>query len=278
MTDRRTASPGFRDRLERVIARSGLNQSAFARSIGVDRSTLAQLLSEANDRLPRAETLMAISAGRRVSVDWLLGLSQREQLGADTFGDIMQIERPEPSPIDERMFRWMTEAAGYKIRTVPASVPDVLKTEAVIRYEYVVDIERTVEQARSRVTYLRRPETELEACCAIQTITALARGEGQWADLSLTARRAELEHMEALCRELYPSFRLFMYDLRHVYSVPFTVFGPLRAAVYLGGLYFVFTSNEYIQVLTRRFDDLIRAAVIQPPDVPEFLRNLIFEL
>jgi hypothetical protein len=39
-------------------------------------------------------------------------------------------------PIDDRIFRWMTEAAGSKIRTVPVSFPDLLKTAAVLRHEH----------------------------------------------------------------------------------------------------------------------------------------------
>lgn len=273
-SDRRHATAGFRQRLELVIERSGLNQSAFARSVGIDRSTLAQLLADTKDRLPRSETLMAIAASRRISVDWLLGLSQHERLGGASFGDIMQIERPEPSPVDAQMFRWMTEAAGYRIRTVPSSVPDMLKTEAVIAHEYASDVAGTPVQLRERLDYLRRPETEIEACCARQTLVALARGEGQWAELPLALRREQLDAMETLCRDLYPSFRLYLYDLRRTYSVPFTVFGPQRVAMFLGGLYFVFTSNEYIQVMSRRFDDLIRAAVVQPSDVPAFLAGL----
>ena len=60
------------------MLRSGENQSAFAASIGIDRSALSQLLSGASTRLPRAETLMTIAETQTVSLDWLLGLSQDE--------------------------------------------------------------------------------------------------------------------------------------------------------------------------------------------------------
>lgn len=274
MLDRRASAQTFRERLAKVIARSGQSQAAFARSIGLDRSTLAQLLSQADDRLPRAETLASIAAGSRVSVDWLLGLSQREQLGADVFGDTLQVEQPEPSPIDERMFRWMTEAAGYKIRSVPSSVPDVIKTEAVFRHEYAADPERTLEAARSRIAYLRRPETEMEVCCGLQTVEALALGEGRWAGVPLADRVEQMDRLAALARDLYPSLRIFLFDLRQTFSVPFTVFGPLRAAIYVGGFYLVFNANEYIRLLTRRFDELVRGAVVQPHEIPAFAEAL----
>ena len=54
--DRREIATIFRERLEEVIAQSGLNRSAYATHIGLDRSTLAQLLTPDNVRLPRADT------------------------------------------------------------------------------------------------------------------------------------------------------------------------------------------------------------------------------
>ena len=62
--------------------------------------------------------------------------------------------------------------------------------------------------------------------------------------------------------------------LRTHYSVPYTVFGPMRAAVYVGQMYFVFNTKEHIRVLTRHFDDLVRAAVVQANDTPKMLAAL----
>ena len=60
-----------------------MSPSAYARAVGIDRSTLSQLLSPANERLPRAETLAAIATLAGVSVDWLLGLQSEERPGAE---------------------------------------------------------------------------------------------------------------------------------------------------------------------------------------------------
>src|SRR5262245_49373583 len=99
----------FRERLTRIIAQTGLNHAAFARHVGVDRSTLSQLLSDGNDRLPRAETLAAIAKGCRISIDWLLGLSQREQIGAEIVQTALTIETQAHAPFDERFLRWQSE-------------------------------------------------------------------------------------------------------------------------------------------------------------------------
>ena len=72
--DKRDLSVLFRERLKVLLIRSGANQSAFAATVGIDRSALSQLLAGASTRLPRAETLLNIAAEHKVSLDWLLGL------------------------------------------------------------------------------------------------------------------------------------------------------------------------------------------------------------
>src|SRR3546814_9928217 len=85
--DRRRTVETFRERLSEVIARSGLSRSGFAAKAGLDRSTLSQLLSPSNDRLPRAETIAAIAKQEQVSTDWLLGLVQEEKIGTNILSE-----------------------------------------------------------------------------------------------------------------------------------------------------------------------------------------------
>ncbi|MHA1154154.1 MAG: helix-turn-helix domain-containing protein [Alphaproteobacteria bacterium] len=280
--DRRQTVAAFRERLNEVIERSGLSRMAFAARAGLDRSTLSQLLSPGNQRLPRAETVAAIAAREQVSVDWLLGLSQEGQIGADILAPALEIESGAASPADVRLARWHEEAVGYKIRYVPATLPDLLKTEELIRYEYQEHGDRVpearIEQAEERLAYSRLPETDMEVCSSIQSIEDFARGHGIWRGLSAESRAAQLNAMIVLLDELYPTFRWFLFDGLQRYSVPLTLFGPKRAAVYVGNMYLVFNSTEHIQVLTKHFDGLIRAAVVQPPDVIEVLEGLLREL
>lgn len=278
VADRQEAAETFRERLRLVIDRSALTLSAFARSIHLDRSTLAQLLTGDHDRLPRAETLRAIATRWKVSADWLLGLTQQEALGADIFSEVMEVTPSEPQPIDTRMYEWMMEAAGYKIRTVPSTFPDPLKTEDTIRFQYLTEPDVSLESAQVRLDYMRRPETEIEVCCAVQSVSALAQGIGAWDGLSRAQRIAQLGYMARLCDELYPSLRLFLYDERQIYSAPFSVFGQKRAAIFLGGLYFSFIAADQVKTLTRRFDTIVRHAAIQPPDVPKLLERWLKEL
>src|SRR3546814_1973188 len=84
--------------------------------------------------------------------------------------------------------------------------------------------------------------------------------------------------MIGLVDELYPTLLWFLYDGRAHYSAPVTISGPTRAAVYIGNMYFVFNSTEHIRALTQHFDNLIRGAIVQPPEVPQLLRLLLQEL
>ena len=268
----------FRDRLGTVIQRSGMNHARFARTAGIDRSTLSQLLAGTDDRLPRGDTIAAIAAAARVSTDWLLGLSQREQIGAQLIEAVLQIESEASSPVDDRFWRWLAEAEGARVRTVPLSFPDFLKTEAALRHEYGVsrinDPERGIMAAAARLDLFRTAEANLEACVTIQALKGFAYGQGVWEGLDAEARQEGLSHISTLLDELYPRVRLFLYDLATTYSVPFTVFGPRRAVIFLGPSYLVFNASDQIRVLARRFDDLIRAAVVQPDEMHGYLRRM----
>jgi len=277
--DRRDILPRFQQRLRQVLARSELSQTDFATAAGIDRSTLSQFLAPGADRLPRVESVAAIAQVANTSMDWLLGLSQGDRADGGIVAESLQIERNAPSPLDERLLRWHEEAAGYRIRHIPTTFPDLLKTEAVIEEEYgryvALGPRRRIEITQSRLDYLRQPETEIECCTPVQTLEALARGEDIWRTLPLAVRRAQLEQIIALCDELYPRFRLFLYNRQMLFSAPLTVFGPMRAAIYLGQMYFVFHSTEHIRALTRHFDQIVRGATVQPNEIGAYLQGLL---
>jgi hypothetical protein len=134
---------------------------------------------------------------------------------------------------------------------------------------------RRIEITHSRLEYLRQPDTEFECCTPLQNLEALARGEDIWRTLKLAQRRAQLEQIIALCDELYPRFRLFLYDRKQLCSVPLTVFGPQRAAIYLGQTYFVSHSTDHIRALTRHFDQIVRSASVQPTEIAAYLQGLL---
>ncbi|MEP0520088.1 MAG: helix-turn-helix transcriptional regulator [Hyphomicrobiales bacterium] len=275
--DKRALEKLFRDRLLELIDRFDGNQAEFARGIGIDRSALSQLLSERIIRLPRAETMRAISEVHQVSLDWLLGLSQGESLHTE-IQNTTAIEGIGDDEGESRLARWHKEAAGYKIRYVPAIIPDLLRTPATVSLlsgkRPGLSVAEQLKDSHDRLDYNRMPETDMEACMPKQWLEALAGGHGIWAELNKQERNDQLKRIETLTQELYPTFRLFLFDQKVAYSAPYTVFGPKRAAIYVGDMYVVINGTEHIRALTQHFDDLIRRATVNPHEISEYVAQL----
>ena len=133
----------FRTRLAARLALTGMSRSALARAADVDRSTIAQLLSGDEVRLPNAHLAAECASALGVSADWLLGLSDRPESAAEVLSANFRMEAAQRTPADEQIIAWHQEAAGHKIRHVPATLPDILKTEAVLEWEYAAFLDKT---------------------------------------------------------------------------------------------------------------------------------------
>ncbi|MBZ8133992.1 helix-turn-helix domain-containing protein [Afifella sp. IM 167] len=275
--DKRDLLPVLRERLSLLMARAGQNRSEFARSVELDRSAITQLLSGQSTRLPRTETLWRIAERHSVSLDWLVGLSQDDQLAAE-MRQVLEIAESEGAEGETPLERWHREAVGTKIRYVPTQIPDLLRTERVIEYEYsggASPLPQTqLKEAEFRLDYNRRPETDMEVCIPRQRLELLAEGRGVWRDLDRRSRAMQLTYMADLLDELYPTFRLFLYDQMQNYSIPYTVFGSQRAAIFVGEMYLVLNATEHIRALTKHFDNLIRQAVVNAHQAADHIRGL----
>ncbi len=166
VVDKRLRAAQFRQRLNRALQDSGLSQSALARATGVDRSTISQLLSDAGARLPNAHVVGACAAALGVSADWLLSLSDRPESAAELLASSLSLSEAPRALVDERIFEWHQEALGYKIRHVPAALPDMLKTRAILEWEYAPPLGRTADQAigasEDRLAWMRQSPSDYE--------------------------------------------------------------------------------------------------------------------
>lgn len=273
--DKRQLAEVFRARLGTVFERSRLSQSAFAQGIGIDRSALSLLLSGRSVRLPRVETLLAIAQHHAVTIDWLLGIAQDEGVtGALLSSGTIETTEEDGASL---LMRWHAEAAGAKIRYVPARIPDLLRTNAVIAYEAAAAHQSPlaqVEDAAFRLEYNRAAGTDMECCMPLQTLEQFAAGAGIWSGLSKAARQAQVTHMSTLIDELYPSFRLFLFDGRERFSIPYTIFGSTRVAIFAGQMYLVLSSAETIRTMQRQFEGLIRHTRVHAHEAADFVRGL----
>ena len=137
----------------------------------------------------------------------------------------------------------------------------------VLTFEYESAVRRTpaqaISDAEAQKALLTRLETDMEIAVPVQMVDSFVAGQWQWRGLSAKVRRHQLEVMAEALDRFYPAARLFAFDLRERYSVPFSVYGHSRVAIYVGQRYLAFTAPRYIQLMARHFDDLVRAATVQ---------------
>lgn len=276
--DKRDRAQLFRTRLTAAMVSRSLNQSALARAIGVDRSTISQLAGSDSARLPNAQVVGDCAAVLGVSADWLLGLSERPEPLADILAATVLMTDAPRALIDEQIFAWHQEAAGYKIRHVPATLPDMLKTPEMLAWEYTPQLGRTAEQAigatADRLAWMRTARSDYEIALPLHEIESFAAGTGYYAGIPPDLRRAQIDRILTLLDQLYPTLRIYLFDARRVFSAPVTIFGPLLAVVYLGRNYLAFRDRERVSGIAQHFDWLVREAALGARDVPTHLRML----
>ncbi len=267
----------FRTRLLIAIRRVGTNQSELARRTGIDRSTISQLLRDDAARLPNAHVVGACASALGVSADWLLGLSEHPENATDLLANALTLTNAPRALVDQQIFDWHREAEGYKIRYVPASLPDMLKTNEVLTWEYGPHLGRTASQAitasANRLAWMRQSASDYEIAMPLYEVQSFVDGTGYYANLALDARKQQIDHWLDLTKSLYPRMRVYLFDARQVYSAPITVFGPLLAVIYIGSNYLAFRDTQRVRAFADHFDNLVRQAQITARAFPDYLEE-----
>ncbi|MEL7106747.1 MAG: helix-turn-helix transcriptional regulator [Pseudomonadota bacterium] len=275
-TDRRQRAQTFRERLSQAMNQTGTTQSGLARHAGVDRSTISQLLRPGT-RLPNAHVVAECAAALGVSADWLIGLSDLPENATDLLAAQVLVTEAQRSPLDDQIARWHREAAGYKIRHVPARLADVLKTPDMLAWEYAPHLARSttqaIESAQDRLTWMRETRTDYEIAMPLFEVDSLASATGYYVDLPKDVRAGQLAHLARLYDQLYPALRVVLFDARRVLSAPITVFGPRIGVIYLGEHFMAFRDHDRVSTLTRQFDTLVREAYVSDRGFSNYVRR-----
>ena len=276
--DKRARADLFRERLAAAMQLGSVNRSALARMTGVSRSTISQLLDADASRLPNAQLVGDCASALGVSADWLLGLTERPERPGELIAAAVEVAQAARTISDDQLLQWHREATGYKVRHVPASMPDVLKTKAVLQWEYAASLGKTPEQAigamEDRIDWVRSSESDYEVAVPIHEVAALAHGEGYYRGLGIEDRREQLDLLAQQCRDFFPSLRLFLFDARRVFSSPLTVFGPLIGVIYVGKFYLAFRERSRVRSLSEHFDWLVREAEIDARETAGYVEKL----
>ena len=275
--DKRFRAESFRNRMQKAMQEQQLSQTELARRIDAERSTISLLLSNQNTRLPNGQLLAEIAGALSVSSDWLLSLTPQRERAADILERSMEISRRDP--VDDDIIKFYREAHGYKIRHVPTNLPDPLKIQEVLRYEYgkseSMSPDQAIEDSEEKIRIAEMSQTDYEICASFQALESFARGESIWRGLDAELRIAQLNMLADRLEELYPSLRLFLFDGLQLYSASYVVLGPLRALLFLGQQYFIFNTEQHIRSLSNHFDMLIKRSIIQPHEATRFVRELV---
>ena len=280
--DKRARSDLFRNRLQKAMELKGDTQSSLARKTGADRSTLSQILAGTTPRLPNGQLVAQCANSLGVSADWLLGLSDQPDSLEQILEQAMTMVDAPRALIDAQIFAWHQKAAGYKIRHVPSGLPDMVKIRSMLEWEYAPSLGHTIDlaiaSAEDRLNWMRQAQSDYEIALPIHELQAFARAEGYYSGCPRQIRIEQLKHMAQLTAQLYPVMRFSLFDARKIYSAPITIFGPLRAVIYLGQKYLVFRVPDRIQALSQHFDGLIREAEIGTRELPAFIGALLQQI
>lgn len=255
-----------------------MTQSGLARLVGVDRSTVSQLLTDDGARLPNAHVIGACASALGVSADWLLSLSDRPESAAELLASSLTLTAAPRALVDERIFEWHQEAAGFKIRHVPAALPDMLKTRAMLEWEYRPHLGRTADQAigasQDRLNWMRSAGSDYEIAMPLYELDSFAGGTGYYRNLPNDIRLAQIQRFLELAEMLYPRLRIYLFDAQRLYSAPLTIFGPLQCVLYSGSHYIAFRDRDRVELFTNHFDTLVREAYVTARNLPDYLRGL----
>jgi transcriptional regulator with XRE-family HTH domain len=277
--DKRDRADLFRSRLKEAMLNNGITRSALSRTTNVDRSTIGQLLRDDHPRLPNAQLAADVAVALGVSTDWLLGLTNRPETPGDIVAAALSLSPAERTSADAQLLAWHHEAAGYKVRHVPATLPDILKTSRMLEWEYASVPERRLPEAFSamqdQLAWLSSGVSDYEIAIPIHEIEACAAGTSYYGGVSENVRYEQLNFIANQCDQMFPRLRIFLFDAHQVFSSPVTIFGPNLAVIYVGQCYLAFRENERVKSLSGHFDWLVREAVVDARNVASYIRSMM---
>ena len=260
--DKRRRASLFRERLIEVMSVKGMTKSGLSRAANVDRSTIGQLLKNDQPRLPNAQLAADAANALGVSTDWLLGLTNRPETPGDIIAAALSLSPAERTSADEQLLEWHHEAAGYKVRHVPATLPDILKTKRILDWEYASVRERRLPEAHSAIQdqlqWLSSGVSDYEIAVPVHEIESCAAGTAYYKNVEKDVRYEQLGFIADQCDQMFPRLRIFLFDAHNV-----------------GQCYLAFREVERIKSLSSHFDWLVREAVVDARNVSTHIRSLI---
>lgn len=275
---KRTRHDLFRIRLHEAMTAIGMSKSALARATGVDRSTIGQLFKNDVPRMPNAQLAADIAFALGISADWLLGLTNQPEKPGDILASALSLSPAERTSADQQILDWHREVAGRKVRHVPATLPEMLKTDHVLAWEYSSLPSDALDQVKSSASalldWVASGGADYEIAMPVHELQACAEGSGYYATLPPEFRRDQLTQLAQHVDDMFPRLRLFLFDAHQLYSAPVTVFGNGLAILYVGQCYLTLREPQRVSALTDHFDWLVRGSTVDAREAAEYITSL----
>ena len=257
----------------------GMSKSELARATSVDRSTIGQLFKSDLPRMPNAQLAADIASTLGVSTDWLLGLTNQPDKPVDILASALSLSPAKRTSADMQILDWHRETAGSKVRHVPATLPEMLKTDHMLAWEYSSIPSDVAEQvrtsAKAQFEWVKSGGADYEIAMPAHELTACAEGSGYYATLEPEHRAEQLSLLVQRVDAMFPRLRLFVFDAHQLYSAPVTIFGNRLAILYVGQCYLALREQQRVLALTDHFDWLIRGSTIDARDASQYIRSLM---
>lgn len=194
----------FVERLRTAMHDNGISAATLARSTGLSKAAISQLLSNRKARLPNSFTIYSLARALNRNVDYFLGTTAPLEGGRATFS----IELYHSGFANaERLWReTICSGAADGFTLVCDTIPDFLKTEAVLACEHGARPE-VIEHA-GRIARLRADHEAVQIrgliLCETSVVYQLVKGIGLYRSLSEADRAAQIAIMTSYFDARFP--------------------------------------------------------------------------
>jgi transcriptional regulator with XRE-family HTH domain len=204
------------------MAEARTSRAALARGVGIDRSTVTQMLAADDVRMPGGHVVANMATALGVSCDWLLGLSDRpERISAliDTSLSISDAGRASGRRrSDLRLARGRRGLQDTPCARDPARRAEDRCVDGMgIPARQGEDPGQAIAAAHARLEWLRGSTSDYEIAVSLHEFESFVAGTGYYggwiAIFGASSCAGSLEVYDAL----FPSLRLFLYDARRCF-------------------------------------------------------------
>lgn len=98
----------------------------------MDRPTISKLPAKSGARLHYAQIVAKSAIALEASADCFLDIRERPECAAAPLASTLPVSEAAHMSISDRIFEWREEARAFKIRHIPAMLPDMFNYRDIL--------------------------------------------------------------------------------------------------------------------------------------------------